>query len=406
MFAGVMFIFALFGILVVDAGLILTDRRDAQSDVDKAALAGALELTLDTADGVSDSAAADAAARAWAASNGIDVSDPTQSLSVEVISSCYSANDGVPTGVRVTVTRDPATFLVSMLSLANWRSTATATACAGRPVELIGFLPFALSESGACFEDGADGTRQPRLGEFCNIVIDTNEQGLLGELGIAPNSFCADGNSSANVLETNIINGTQTFCRVGDSVQGNPGHNVGKTRSGIEGRIAQQGACNLSYSAGLALFQAGQTAINDKFVDLWTPLSPNDGDGRDDFHEIWEHPAGYNPLTDNPAEDLVPYDCEAGAGLQTSPRNVTIIVVADFATPDRAAGPKSYIVQNFARIYLEGCSDKNGIPSRDCDFNGGGKFTIHARFVDQFGLSNSDLGLDSTFGDVEVFLKQ
>ena len=69
-------------------------------------------------------------------------------------------------------------------------------------------------------------------------------------------------------------------------------------------------------------------------------------------------------------------------------------------------GPKSYIVQNFARIYLEGCSDKNGIPSRDCDFNGGGKFTIHARFVDQFGLSNSDLGLDSTFGDVEVFLKQ
>ena len=111
MFAGVMFIFALFGILVVDAGLILTDRRDAQSDVDKAALAGALELTLDTADGVSDSAAADAAARAWAASNGIDVSDPTQSLSVEVISSCYSANDGVPTGVRVTVTRDPATFL-------------------------------------------------------------------------------------------------------------------------------------------------------------------------------------------------------------------------------------------------------------------------------------------------------
>ena len=241
MFAGVMFIFALFGILVVDAGLILTDRRDAQSDVDKAALAGALELTLDTADGVSDSAAADAAARAWAASNGIDVSDPTQSLSVEVISSCYSANDGVPTGVRVTVTRDPATFLVSMLSLANWRSTATATACAGRPVELIGFLPFALSESGACFEDGADGTRQPRLGEFCNIVIDTNEQGLLGELGIAPNSFCVDGNSSANVLETNIINGTQTFCRVGDSVQGNPGHNVGKTRSGIEGRIAQQG---------------------------------------------------------------------------------------------------------------------------------------------------------------------
>ncbi len=402
-FAGLMFVFALFGVMVIDSGLILTDRRDAQNDADRAALAGALELTLETGDAAADSAAAYAEGLSWAAKNGVDASE----VLVEVISSCYSANDGIPTGVRVTVTRDPATFLVGMLPIANWQTTATATACAGRPVELIGFLPFALSESGACFEDGPNGTRQPRLGEFCNIVIDTNTQGLLGELGITPNSVCADGNSSAKVLEENIINGTNTFCRVGDSVQGNPGHNVGKTRSGLEARIASQGACNLSYSGGLAAFLAGQTAINDKFVDLWAPLGPNDADGRDDFHEIWEHPADYNPLTDNPADNLVPYDCDASAaGLQTSRRNATLIVVADFANPDGNAGPKSYIVRNFARVYLEGCTDKNDVPSRDCDFNGGGKFTIHARFVDQFGLTNADLGLDATFGDIEVFLKE
>ena len=335
------------------------------------------------------------------------VFDPSQLLTVEVIDTCYSSNDGLPTGVRVTVERDPDTFLVSMLPIANWRSTATAVACAGRPIELIGFLPFALSESGACFEDGPDGTRQPKLGEFCNIVIDTNEQGLLGELGIAPNSVCADGNSSASVLETNIVNGTQTFCRVGDSVQGNPGHNVGKTQSGIEARVANQGACNLNYSGGVARFLAGQAAINDKYEDLWAPLGPNDADGRDDFHEIWEHPADYDAATDNPADDLLPYDCEPNTpGLQTSPRNATIIVVADYATPDGNAGPKSYIVRNFARIYLEGCTDKDGVPYRDCDINGGGKFTIHARFVDQFGLSDAELGLNSTFGDVEVFLKE
>ena len=142
-------------------------------------------------------------------------------------------------------------------------------------------------------------------------------------------------------------------------------------------------------------------------MDLWAPLGPNDGDGRDDFHEIWAHPADYNPLTENPADNLVPYDCDASAaGLQTSRRNATLIVVADFANPDGNAGLKSYIVRNFARVYLEGCTDKNDEPSRDCDFNGGGKFTIHARFVDQFGLTNADLGLDSTFGDIEVFLKE
>ncbi len=85
---------------------------------------------------------------------------------------------------------------------------------------------------------------------------------------------------------------------------------------------------------------------------------------------------------------------------------MTIIVVADFASPDGNAGPKSYIVRNFARMYLEGCSDRDGNPSRDCDFNGGGKFTIHARFVDQFGLSDAELGLEATFGDIEIFLKE
>jgi hypothetical protein len=57
-------------------------------------------------------------------------------------------------------------------------------------------------------------------------------------------------------------------------------------------------------------------------------------------------------------------------------------------------------------MYIEGCTDKDGVPYRDCDLDAGGKFTIHARFVDQFGLSDAELGLDSSFGDVEVFLKE
>jgi Flp pilus assembly protein TadG len=404
MFAGFVFMFGLFGALVLDVGLLVNDRRDAQNDVDKAALAGALELTLQSGSAVTDRAAAEGAAREWAASNGIDLADPTVDLDVEVVSNCYSADDGLPTGVQVTVTRDPETVLIGMLGLSDWRSTATATACAGRPIEIAGFLPFALSETSSCFRD-EDGERVPNFGEFCNIVVDSNAQGLVGELGIEPFSVCEAGNSSASVLETNIIDGTMTFCRVGDSVQGNAGHNVGKTHSGIEERIAGEGICDANFSGTAANFFAGESALNDRFTDLYGPVGLSNG--RDDFYEIWEHPDDYNPATDNPAEGLLAYDCDPGlSGLQTSPRNVNLIIVEDFASPDGNAGPKSYIVQNFARIYLEGCSDSDDVFSRDCDFNGGGKFTIHARFVDQFGLSGADLGLNSSFGNVEVFLAE
>lgn len=408
-FVVALLLFTVSGAAVVDVGLLLADRRDAQSDVDRAALAGALALTLDRDDATSDEAAATVAARAWARANGIDVSDPTVQLSVEVISNCFTEDDGVPTGVHVSIEREPATFLVGFLGVETWRTSASATACAGRPIDLIGFLPFALSESSSCFETNSDGDRVPLLGQFCNLVIDSNSQGLAGELGIEPFSICNDGNSSANTLNENIENGTQTRCTIGDTVHGNNGHNVGQTRDGIRDRIADEGACDARFPAGdQGLFDLGVSAINTDNPDLLTNLFPPfdvHGNGIDDFYEVWQLPSGWSS-GDNPADDLVPYDCDpTQAGVQTSPRNATLIVIADFATPDGNAGPKSYIVRNFARVYLEGCTDKNGTFSRSCDFNGGGKFTIHARFVDQFGVTDSTLGLTAGYGDVEVFLR-
>lgn len=405
----VLFAFGLSGAAVIDVGLLVSDRRDAQSDVDRAALAGALALTLEGADSIGDESAALLAAREWAASNGIDTSDPAVTLTVDVIDTCYSNDDGVPTGVRVSVERDPTTFLLGFIDVDRWRTTATATACAGRPVDMIGFLPFALSESSACFETNAEGERVPMLGQFCNLVIDSNSQGLAGELGIEAFSICNDGNSSASVLYDNIINGTQTRCTLGDTVQGNNGHNVGQTQAGIRDRIASEGACDANFPSGdFALFNLGVNAINGDAPDLLTDLYPPfdvHGNGIDDFYEVWQLPAGWTP-GDHPASDLVPYDCDASQpGVQTSPRSVTLLVIRDFATPDGNDGPKSYIVRNFARVYIEGCTDKDGTFARDCNINAGGKFTIHARFVDQFGVTNSTLGLQSDFGDVEVFLR-
>jgi hypothetical protein len=402
-------VFGVAGAAVIDGGLLVNDRRDAQSDVDRAALAGALALTLETGDASDDAAAAALAAREWAAANGIDASDPSVTLSVEVIETCYSNDDGVPTGVRVSVERDPVTFLIGFLGPDRWRTSASATACAGRPIDMLGFLPFALSESSACFETNSEGERVPLGGQFCNLVIDSNSQGLSGELGIEPLSICNDGNSSASVLYDNIVSGTQTRCTLGDTVQGNNGHNVGQTQSGIRDRIATEGACDANFPpADQALFNLGVNAINGDSPDVLDDLSPPfnvHGNAIDDFYEVWQLPSGWLP-GDDPASDLVPYDCDASQpGVQTSPRNATLLVIEDFATPDGNDGPKSYIVQSFARVYLEGCTDKNGTFSRNCNITGGGKFTIHARFVDQFGVSDSNLGLLSDFGDVEVFLR-
>ncbi len=227
-----LFVFGIAGAAVIDVGLLVNDRRDAQSDVDRAALAGALALTLERDDATDDAQAAALAANQWAAANGIDISDASVRLVVTVISNCYTPDDGVPTGVRVSVERQPATFLLGFLDVEDWRTSASATACAGRPTDVIGFLPFALSETSACFETNAEGERVPRLGQFCNIVIDSNSQGLSGELGIEAFSTCDDGNSSAATLYDNTLNGTQTRCSLGDSVTGNNGHNVGKTKFG------------------------------------------------------------------------------------------------------------------------------------------------------------------------------
>ena len=81
---------ASFSALTIDVGLIVNERRDAQNDVDKAALAGAQELTLDPGSIGTDTAAATIAAQAWAASNGIDLTDPEITLDVDVVYNCFS----------------------------------------------------------------------------------------------------------------------------------------------------------------------------------------------------------------------------------------------------------------------------------------------------------------------------
>lgn len=85
------------GVLVVDIGLIFSDRRDAQGDADHAALAGAISLTLNASQ---TSTAANAAAVQFLTANDYKSNDPTATYQVTVSKDCYSANDGAETKSR------------------------------------------------------------------------------------------------------------------------------------------------------------------------------------------------------------------------------------------------------------------------------------------------------------------
>ena len=391
----------LFTTAAVDVGLMLNDRRDGQADVDRIAMAGALALTLEpspTEQALDKAAALDAAA-SWAAANDVDVLEPDTTLNVEVISNCYSADDGVYTGVVASLTREPPSIFVSLLSILDWQVETQAVACAGRTVEMIGFLPIALSEASSCFEPDGAGGFQPRLGELCDVVMESGVEGQHGQLGIDIDGQCSDGNSSGAVLKENVINGVQVICAVNDSVVGNSGANVGPLKQALKQRFVNDGQCEDGLPAAMEPnFTAGNVALNAAVDnDLH---SPSRTDGPDDFYEVW----AYDP-TGHPAANLTPYKCGPVVwGEQTSPRNVNLIAVRDWQTPDGLVN-NSYIVRGFVRVYLEGCSDRNDIFRKDCNV-GGGKFTIHARFVQQLGITKTDLGLSASYGDLEVFLKQ
>ena len=377
MFAGVMFLFGLFGLMVVDVGLLVNERRDAQNDVDKAALAGVQELTLTLSTVAADSALATTTAEDWAEANGIDLSDPDITLTVNIVSTCFSANDPVPTGVQVTVQRPAPTMLVGLLGITNWDATATATACTGRAQTLTGgFLPWAVSEvDTSCFaEGGSDYT--PEYGGICDMVIDTNANGLHGELGLsrATGAECDEGNGSASVLEQNIIYGAESTCSSDANalpadgyVKGNPGHNVGKAKSAVEERLSTEGvgadSCGVKYG-----YLGGDPQV-DEFVEVYVEV--------DGFYQR--------------------RDCE-------SPRAIIVIVVHDWQNPENGSGNKTYRVQGFVEMYLYSCITKNDVEVRDCDWNGGGKFTVRGQMVDTVIDPTADAGIDVGYGQQLYFL--
>jgi hypothetical protein len=415
MLAPMALLFIVFGLAVVDFGQWFSIKRDVQGDADAIALAGAIELpSFVDDDGAVD--AAQAAALSWAAKNNVDPSDVT----VEVIDTCFSSAgdvDDVHTGVRATVERVPTSYFLGLFPGAPTPTIrASAVACTGTPADQSNFLPWAVERTGDCFTDDPNPElRIPILGARCSISVggSGSEQGDVGQLGFEPNGDCPDGNAGADVYETNIELGVPTTCVVGDAVSSNAGVNVGKTQSGLEARLATEGACSV---AAMPLFPMVQTDtlnfnLHPTLENLLLPTSGNNGGGVDDFFEVFRPSFGYD--LNDPGANLSVFDCDPStpSTIETSPRHVAVVVIDDFGTSDGVgcsgggAQAKCYEVRGFVDIYIEGCSTNAGFDAKCAQGGAGGSFTVHARMVGVFAVAGGRLTLNR-FGGLQTFLKE
>ena len=403
------------GVLAVDVGFLLAARRDAQGDADSIALAGAIELPdFEVADQADAETAAIAAAREWAARNGVD---PDTELTLQVLwnDECYPGEgepDEAYVGVKATVAREPFTvFLGFVPAIGSILFDSTATACSGTPLALTGFMPWGLPQDGACFEDktiGSETVRVPILGERCVLSDGASSGGPnYGQLGFDDDGDCSDGSQSANEYEEAIIEGVEISCALGEYASANTGGSVGKTRSGLESRLTPDGQCDAAYPD----LQADLTSDSNTFTTAgFVPLeSPTIGDSIDDLFEVWSLPAGYDP--NDPASGLQERDCDVvTAGIQSSARNITVLVIeaVDPADPhsSECSANTCYEILGFARMYLEGCSDSlGGDFSRTCDGLSGNDFIIYGRLVSSVAMSVEALGFNRV-ADVQTFLKE
>jgi Flp pilus assembly protein TadG len=425
-----LFMFIPLGAAVFDVGMLLNDRRDAQNDVDRAALAAVLDLTLDVND--SGWPEAEVTARQWLIRNDVDP-DTEATIAPAFASDCFpnlapslvSLYAGMPVGVTVTVQRETQSFLAGAMGL-DLSTGATATACMGVPAGYFGIFPLVVSAEGlegTCF----DANRKPIPGADCRVRLDETSEGIVGELTVeypaeGELADCTKSGSGANDLENNLIHGIQGWCMAGDQVNAKPGLNINKTFDGIKGRLAQEGSCDASYAASgessSALAEAWSALdtylANYPGYDSYTGLPMSDnrgaipavGNGIDDFYQIWTYPG-----PESPASGLVSRPCPGYDGSENSPRNIVLIVVPDMLDTSATSG-KKYTILDFSRMYLEGCTrtSNQGVSEfrRDCGWNslGSGTLTIHARYIEQIGGgSQAKLGLtELLLGDRETFL--
>jgi hypothetical protein len=360
---GVLFMSVTFviGVLIVDVGIWITERRGAQSDADFASLKGAWEL-LDP-----NATAADAEA---AALDNLAANDEQANASlaqpIVVDDSCF--NQGRLDAVTVDVNHQAGLLFASIFDLVAPVPGAHAKACAGavlttNPADLV---PFEVdNDTAPCFK--ADET--PNFTELCGLEYGAqgafvgNRQLL--DLDVEPE--CSAVHGGVQNVDDLIANGAPGTCMINtsgscdptrngpwyDCVSVQPG-NAKKVKDGVERRIAKEGQCDTN-SDGIEDFEETVELVFDTGDPFTSIYAPRDCD----------------PFTD---------------GVQKSWRLVMIIVLDKKPTGNSAFGQP---IEAFAGFYLAGCLTE-AIPDpgvddldRKCSRRSGppGRVVVYGQFV-------------------------
>lgn len=336
MFAAIFTVFTIVGVITVDFGLWLSERRGAQTDADLPALAGAREYMLWLAEGnrcenggAPDQAVEDAVDNWFSLNNGGNAS----LVSVEADCPC----------VDVRVRHDSETLFSSFYSPVfdevSDNIGARAKACAGAvnaPGNVIPLDTYKTCEgnAGPCFNE--DGT--PKFGTMCGLEFgaqgpgdcDHNPRGML-DLDTDP-GYCSDAGGSGSIEEL-IRDGPPGMCFVnaGTSCGSDPWADCASTQTGnkqdvLDGtsaRILKNHLCDDNYP---------------------------DPDGVSNVDDLSEAAEAVPP---SPTGIYQARDCDPLAdGKQISQRLVSIIVFDDY--PDQ--NNTGYPIASFGGFYLKGCT--------------------------------------------------
>jgi hypothetical protein len=318
------------GVIAVDIGLWLSERRGAQKDADTVALAAAWELLSPAA----TEAGAVAAGEAWLAANdqqgNAELAQP-----IVVDDSCF--NTGRLDGVTVDINHGTRGLFASIFDVAAPLPGAHAKACAGAAeAPGIDLTPFQIDrQAGPCFN--ADGT--PNYTEICGIEFGAQGgRGTPSSRGLvdlsAPEGYCSDSQGGVQNVAEYIEWGAPSNCLVNESDTCSPARvgpwipcvavqpgNPQEVLKGVRARLSREGLCD------------------------------SDGDGIDGFEEsvqlVFDSGDPFTSLYE--ARDCDP----STEGKQASPRLITIIILPK--PPTGSVGNQGYPIDAFAAFHLFGC---------------------------------------------------
>lgn len=356
------------GVIVVDVGIWLSERRGASKDADASSLAGVQEYIEDL------SATADAfdSAVQWAVLNGIDPAEidgaPTLNCSAGNscigvgASGCRDASDNMP-WVEAKIRHDGASLFSGIFNVLAPDIGAPARACVGSPRGATNLSPFGVQtgfvpavgdpeEGDECLnEDDDDGDGEendgcplstclepdpadpsktrPVFGSVCILKTGAQDSvsGQRGQLTIG-SANCEQ--TSSNTLRHDFHYGTQSLCEIGKEVNTGTGNIIGLLQ-GLNDRLLEEGLCDQLFGTGNANY--------------------------DDFNEIFSLVGGGpgDPIVPSPDNVFSQNDCnltvDDGEHVHTyMPRAIDLVLIDQLEQGEQTA-----TIDGFAGFYVIGC---------------------------------------------------